>query len=204
MNNVDVLLIPEVLNSNQVNGRLVIVIDVLRASSTIVTAMHRGCKCFVPIFSVEEARNKSARLNDADAEVLLCGERKGKKIKGFDLGNSPTEYTQETVKGKKIVFTTTNGVKTLEMVKAANQVIICSFLNLKAIQNYCLSFNGDVLIVCSGKEGRFSLEDAVCAGMLIESFNENKSVKFRQTDANLTVRLLYKNFTGNILGMLKK
>ena len=201
MNNIDVLLIPEEIAHKELDNKLVVVVDILRASSTIVTALAQGCKRFIPIFSINEARNV---VNDLKKEeVLLCGERKGVKIQGFDLGNSPCEYTRKIVKDKKIVFTTSNGVKTMEMIGNTSKIIICSFLNLKAICNYCLNFNGDIVVVCSGKNGMFSLEDAVCAGMLFDSLKKKSLKLIPETDANITVQTLYKKYANNILRMLK-
>lgn len=202
MNNIDVLLTPEEIVCKELDGKLIVVIDVLRASSTIVTALARGCNGFIPIFSTSGAKNEANCLKKE--EVLLCGERKGFKIEGFDLGNSPREYTEKITKGKKIVFTTTNGVKTMEMAKNASEIAICSFLNLHAVCDYCLNFNGDVVVICAGRDGKYSLEDAVCAGMLIDSVRKKLLESYRETDANVTVQILYKKYANNILGMLKK
>ncbi|MEA2021875.1 MAG: 2-phosphosulfolactate phosphatase [Candidatus Caldatribacteriota bacterium] len=204
MNNIDVLLIPKeiVCKDKELDDKLIVVIDVLRASSTIVTALAQGCNGFIPIFSPDKARDKAKEFTKG--EVLLGGERKGRKIEGFILGNSPREYKKEIIKDKIIIFTTTNGVKTLEMAKNASDIAICSFLNLKAICDYCLNFNGDVLVICAGEEGKFSLEDAVCAGMLIDSLRKKSPEFYRETDANLTAQMLYTQYADNILGMLKE
>jgi len=204
MNNIDVLLIPEerFCKEKELGGKLIVVIDVLRASSTIATALARGCKGFIPIFSPDEAKDKAKEFTKG--EVLLGGERKGRKIEGFVLGNSPREYKKKIIKDKIIIFTTTNGVKTLEMAKNASGIVICSFLNLKAVCDYCLNFKGDVLVICAGKEGKFSLEDSVCAGMLINSLRKKSPEFYRETDSNLTVQILYNQYADNILRMLRK
>ena len=202
MKNLDVLFIPEEIRSEELTGKLVVVIDILRASSTIVTALVQGCSGFIPIFSPDQVEEKARQFKKE--EVLLGGEREGKKIKGFSLGNSPREYKREMVKDKIIIFSTTNGVKTLEMVKNASEIIIGSFLNLSAVANYCADYNGDILLVCAGREGQFSLEDSVCAGMLIDFLKENFPEIYRETDANLTAQMLYKRFGKNILEMLGK
>jgi len=98
----------------------------------------------------------------------------------------------------------TNGVKTLEMVKGAYRIIIGSFLNLQAICNYCTNYKGDILIICAGKEGRFSLEDTACAGMIINSLRDIFPVTCQEADANLIARLLYEKFGNNILEILRK
>ena len=201
-NKVEVLLVPKEISGKKLADKLVVMIDVLRASSTIVTALARGCSGFIPIYSPEKAKEKVKCLRQE--ETLLCGERNGMKIKGFDLGNSPRKFKEETIKNKKIVFTTTNGVKVLELARDASEVIICSFLNLNSVCDYCFNSKEDVLIICAGREGKFSLEDAVCAGMLVDSIKTKSDVIFPETDAGITVQMLYKQYEGNIFGMLKK
>ncbi len=202
MNNLEVVFTPEEIKNRRLSDKLIVVIDVLRASSTIVTALACGCRGVVPILSPEQAKEKAQQFKKE--EVLLGGEREGRKIKGFDLGNSPREYQKEIVEDRIIIFSTTNGVKTLEIVRGALRVIIASFLNLQATFNYCSKFQGDILLACAGKEGYFSLEDTVCAGMLINSLRDIYSDTCQEVDANLTAQVLYKKFGNNILEMLRK
>jgi len=202
MNNLETLFIPEEIKNTELAGKLVVIIDVLRASSTIVTALANGGRGFIPILSPDQAKKKAQQFKKE--RVLLGGEREGTKIEGFDLGNSPREYKREAVKDRTIIFSTTNGVKALEMVKDAYRVIIGSFLNLQAVCNYCTNYQGDILIICAGKEGRFSLEDAACAGMIINSLRDVFPGGHQEVDANLTARLLYKKFGNNILEILRK
>jgi 2-phosphosulfolactate phosphatase len=202
MNNLDTLLIPEEIKNIEFAGKLVVVIDVLRASSTIVTALANGCQGFIPILSPKQAKEEAQQFEKE--RVLLGGEREGKKIEGFDLGNSPREYKGEVVKDKTIIFSTTNGVKTLEMAKNAHRIIIGSFLNLHTICDYCTNYQGDILIICAGKEGKYSLEDTACAGMLIDSLKNTISDTHQQSDANLTALLVYEKFNNNTLAILRK
>ena len=202
MNNLETLFIPEEIKNIKLAGKLVIIIDVLRASSTIVTALANGCRGFIPILSPDKAKKKAQEFEKE--RVLLGGEREGKKIEGFDLGNSPREYKREAVKDKTIIFSTTNGVKTFEMVKGAHRIIIGSFLNLQAVCDYCTNYTGDILIICAGKEGKFCLEDTACAGMMINSLRDVFPVACREVDANLTAQLLYLKFGNNILEILRK
>jgi len=202
MNNLETLFIPEEIKNIELAGKLVVMIDVLRASSTIVTALANGCRGFIPILSPDQAWKKAQQFEKES--VLLGGEREGIKIEGFDLGNSPREYKREVVKDKTIIFSTTNGVKTLEMVKDAYRIIIGSFLNLQAVCDYCTNYQGDILIICAGKEGKFSLEDTACAGMIINSLKDVFPVVCQEVDANLTVRALYEKFGNNILEILRK
>ncbi|MBA7499010.1 putative 2-phosphosulfolactate phosphatase [subsurface metagenome] len=203
MNNLETLFIPEEIKNIEIAGKLAVIIDVLRASSTIITALANGCRGFIPILSPNQAKKKAQQFEKE--RVLLGGEREGTKIKGFDLGNSPREYKREVVKDKTIIFSTTNGVKTLEMVKSAYEIIIGSFLNLQAVCDYCTNYQGDISIICAGKEGKFSLEDVACAGMIINSLKDVFPVACQQeADANLTARLLYEKFDNNILEILRK
>jgi len=204
MDNLEVVFTPEEIKNRRLSDKLIVVIDVLRASSTIVTALAYGCRGVVPILSPEQAKEKAQQFKKE--EVLLGGEREGRKIKGFDLGNSPREYQKEIVGDRIIIFSTTNGVKTLEIVRGAFRIIIASFLNLQATSNYCSKFQGDILLACAGKEGYFSLEDTVCAGMLINSLRDiySDTCTCQGVDANLTAQVLYKKFENNILEMLRK
>jgi len=202
MNNLETLFIPEEIKNIELAGKLVVMIDVLRASSTIITALANGCRGFIPILSPDQAKKKAQQFEKE--RILLGGEREGIKIKGFDLGNSPREYKRELVKDKTIIFSTTNGVKTLEMVKSAYKIIIGSFLNLQAVYNYCTNYQGNILIICAGKEGKFSLEDTACAGMIINSLKDVFPGACQEVDANLIVQLLYEKFSNNILEILRK
>jgi len=202
MNNLETLFIPEEIKNIELAGKLVVMIDVLRASSTIVTALANGCRGFIPILSPNKAKKKAQQFEKE--MVLLGGEREGVKIGGFDLGNSPREYKRELVKDKTVIFSTSNGVKTLEMVKSAYKIIIASFLNLQAVCNYCTNYQGDILIICAGKEGKFSLEDAACAGMIINFLRDVFPVACQEADANLAAQLIYEEFGNNILEILRK
>lgn len=202
MNNLETLFIPEEIKNTELVGKLVVIIDVLRASSTIVTALANGCRGFIPILSPDQVKEKAQQFEKE--RILLGGEREGIKIEGFDLGNSPREYKREVVKDRTIIFSTTNGVKTLEMARGAYRIIIGSFLNLQAVCNYCANYQGDILIICAGKEGKFSLEDTACAGMIINFLKDVFPGGYHKADANLTAQLLYKKFGNNILEILRE
>ena len=202
MNKLETLFIPEEIKNVELAGKLVVIIDVLRASSTIVTALANGCSGFIPIFSPDQAKKKAQEFKKE--RVLLGGEREGTKIEGFNLGNSPREYKKEAVKDKTIIFSTTNGVKTLEMAKSAHRIIIGSFLNLQAVCDYCTNYQGDILMICAGKKGRFSLEDTACAGMMVNFLKDVFPADHQGIDANLIAQLLYVKFGNNILEILRK
>jgi 2-phosphosulfolactate phosphatase len=145
-------------------GATALVIDVLRASTTIVTALGNGAACVMPIESVEDARARKTALG---AGVILAGERDGDPPDGFDLGNSPLEFTRERVRGRSIVLTTSNGTRALAAARQASAVGVAALVNLGAAAAWALGQGRDVVLVCSGSLGKRSLEDEVCAGLLV-------------------------------------
>lgn len=143
-----------------------VVIDVIRATSTIVQALSAGARAVYPTLSSEEATHLANSLGRED--TLLCGERRGLMIDGFDLGNSPAEFTPDRVSGKRLVMTTTNGTRAFLAAEASDRVIVAALTNLSAVADALLG-SDRVACICAGKEGRFSLDDAVCAGLIIRS-----------------------------------
>jgi 2-phosphosulfolactate phosphatase len=149
-------------------GRVAVVIDVIRATTVIVEALASGARAIYPVVSTEDAIRLSHTLGRDD--TLLCGERKGLKVDGFHLGNSPREFTPERVGGKRLVMSTTNGTRALWAAQGAERVLVLSFLNLRAVAlevAEALGAGTSLALVCAGKEGRFSLDDAFCAGLLV-------------------------------------
>ena len=148
-----------------VQGRIVAVIDVLRASTSIALALANGAKAVVPTESSEEAVLRAK--NFTRSEVRLAGERKMHPIPGFDFGNSPRDFTREAVEGKTILMTTTNGTAALLGVQGARDVVVASYVNFSAVLALLragLRGGAEVSIVCAGRDRQFSLEDAACAG----------------------------------------
>lgn len=141
-----------------------VVIDVLRASTVICTALSNGAKEIIPFADIEAARSQYAK---ASTGSLLCGEREGVKIRGFDLGNSPAEYTQDIVASKSLYYASTNGSVALAQTPLGVETIVAGLVNLNAAAEHIDKIGLTTLIVCSGRDGGFSLEDAVCAGALI-------------------------------------
>ncbi len=202
MTGLDVVLLPEELKSKDISDCLVVVIDVLRASSSITTALASGASEVIPVYLPGEARKKSKKFRPD--EVFLCGERNGEKLANFDLGNSPLEYNNSRVKEKIILLTTTNGIRTIELVQKAKEVIIGCFLNIQTIVQYCNSYVGKVLLVCAGDRGNVSLEDTVCAGMMMSLF-ENRSQKYYfQYDDSLIASYMYREFNNDLIAMMQK
>lgn len=143
-------------------GRTAVVVDVLRATSTIVTALANGARAILPTSSAEDAL-RVARSLGRDG-VLLCGERQELAIEGFDLGNSPNEFRREVVEGRTLVLCTTNGTRALLSATGARETVIASFLNLGAVVKYLSREGTDPVFVCAGRDGLVSLEDLLCAG----------------------------------------
>ena len=197
MKTIDVALLPNIVNHQLATGSVALVIDVLRASSTILTAVSNGAKQVIPVIEPEEAKEMAKRF--PAGEVLLCGEREGNKIPGFDLGNSPLEFTQETVAGKTLIMSTTNGTKACHSAQNAGSVYIGCFLNLTAVSDAAKQTNENILIITSGKEGRFSLEDTVCAGALVEKLNAEKG--YTITDSARVAQILYTIYRSNLRQM---
>jgi 2-phosphosulfolactate phosphatase len=184
---IETLFTPNEIDEAAVKGKAVAIIDVLRACTTIAFALSNGCERIIPVESVEAATNLTASL---DKKVtLLGGEKEGKRIDGFNLGNSPLEYAPEVVKGKTIIMATTNGTRAIWKSQAAKEVLIASFVNMSSVVDH-VSKLGDLLtIVCAGKQGRFAMEDAVCAGMLIDRLASGDGIDL--SDGSNAARALY-------------
>jgi 2-phosphosulfolactate phosphatase len=166
----DVAFTPAVLAPGDATGRTVVVVDILRFTTTACAALQAGARAVVPAASTEEALQLARTLGPEN--VLLGGERGGRKIEGFALGNSPLEMTPAAVGGKLLVMTTTNGTRALLAVQSAQTVYLgaaANFAALGARLRAHLSERGELLIVCSGREGMFALDDAYCAGRLVEA-----------------------------------
>ena len=161
---VDVAFTPAALPPAALAGATALVIDVLRASTTMVTAVAHGCLAMLPVAEVDEARRRARSLPGA----LLAGERGGDPPEGFDLGNSPLEFTRERVGGRTIVFTTSNGTRALLAARPATAVGVAGFVNLTAAADLALGQGRRLVIVCAGELGSRSVEDETCAGLLVD------------------------------------
>jgi 2-phosphosulfolactate phosphatase len=177
-------------------GKSVVVIDVLRASTTIVTALANGSKAVIPFADPEEAREASGRY--PVSARLLCGERNGLRIEGFDLGNSPSEYSEARVKGKTLLYASTNGSPMIQRARAG-RVSVAGFVNISAVVNR-LDSGADCRIACSGREGGFSIEDAVCAGMIADRLASRGA---ELDDSGRAGMALYGFFAGRLDEMIR-
>ena len=152
----------------ELHDRVVLVIDVLRASTSIAAALNNGARAVIPFQGVDEAMTRARSLERSD--VLLAGERKMVPIRGFDLGNSPGEFTPAVVQGKTIVMTTTNGTAALAGAQGAHEVLVGSFANYSVVVAWLRAAaraDKSITLVCAGTDGRFALEDAICAGRFV-------------------------------------
>ena len=182
-------------------GKTTVVIDVLRASSTIVTALQNGAKEVVPVATVEFAVKVSGGM--FGGQTLLGGERNTKKIEGFALGNSPLEYSADIVAGKSLILYTTNGSKAVVKAKFSENLFICSFLNLNAVAKHLVKLDTDFEILCAGRPNAFSMEDTVCAGKLISEIEKLKG-SVELSDSSKAAAALSKSFGRSIVKMLKE
>ena len=179
-------------------NKTVVVIDVLRATSVMLTALANGAKEVVPAVSPEEALQKSF-LYDVE-DVLLGGERNAMKIEGFHLGNSPLEYTRENVSGKTVIITTTNGTRALNNCINAQKVYIGAFLNVATLVEQ-LKTEEEVVLFCSGTNNNFSLDDGICAAMIIDELAKEKQLAL--TDFSSLLLTTYRTNPNNLATLLK-
>ena len=155
---------PEGRDRDDLDDQVVVVIDVLRATTSILEALAAGGRAVIPVESVEAAVRKKDELGREG--VLLCGERRSRPIAGFDLGNSPREFTADRIAGRILLMTTTNGTAALRAGAAGRECLVACLRNVDAVVDALVKAAADVTLLCAGREGRFALEDAVCAGVI--------------------------------------
>lgn len=194
MKTIDVCLTPELLHLYDVQNKAVVVVDILRATSCMVTALASGADHIVPVASLDECRKLKAQ------GYIISGERDGVKVPDFDKGNSPFEYLDE-MHGKKIAFTTTNGTQAIEKSKNASVLVVGAFLNLSAVADFLHQQHHSILIVCAGWKGRYSLEDTLFAGALVEKVQRFASL---DCDAGLSAWHLYREAKKDLVGYLEQ
>ena len=180
-------------------GRVVIVIDVLRASTSIAVALANGARAVIPLDGTEDVVTRAKAFDRS--EVRLAGERQMRPIPGFDLGNSPKEFTREAVEGKTVLLTTTNGTAAISVIQGARDVMIGSYVNFSAVltmSRAALRGGTDIVIVCAGQDKQFSLEDAACAGRFVHHVSRRLS-DVALNDAALAAMLIDRRYSDNIL-----
>lgn len=170
---IEVFLTGSNVAEEDVKDRTVIVVDVLRSSSTIAAAVGNGARAVVPVADMAEAGKIASNLDQST--YLLGGEREGVKIEGYHLGNSPLEYARETVEGRTIILNTSNGTGALVRARSAATLIVGSFLNASRCVQHARDMGLDVTIVCAGKHNRVALEDTLCAGLMLYHLWEGRA-----------------------------
>ncbi|HEX6573737.1 MAG TPA: 2-phosphosulfolactate phosphatase [Gemmatimonadaceae bacterium] len=198
----DVVMSPGELVPGDVQGRVVAVIDVLRATTSIAVALANGAKTVIPVEDVDAAMTRARQFERS--QVKTAGERKMLPIEGFDLGNSPGEFSAEAVAGCTVIITTTNGTRALMALQGARDIVVASYVNHAAVSAMlrAAARSNDILIVCAGTEGHFSLEDAACAGRYVRSITHgNTSVTVN--DAGHACALIDGRYGDNITEIFK-
>lgn len=191
---------PSIPNNFDLLNWRVVVIDVLRASSSISQALANGAKAVIPVMTPEAA---FARKRNASENLLLAGERNGLIIPGFDFGNSPGDFTANSVSDRKVVFTTTNGTTAILSVASAKDCVVGCFLNLWAVVDYLVASGDDVLLVASGREGQPAFDDQVCAGFFVDAILQKLAGVVALTDEASNLCEVSRTYNGHILDALK-
>lgn len=193
---IEVCLTPALLDLYSIENSVVVVIDILRATSSIVYGIDNGAEAIIPVAQVDDC------LTYADKGFLLAAERNGEVVDGYDFGNSPFSYTATKVAGKTIVLTTTNGTKAMYMARErAHKVIVGSFLNITAVCDFLKEQKKDVLLLCAGWKDQFNLEDTLFAGAVV-NFMRKSFENF--DDSSVAAEDLYLLAKDDLRGYLRK
>jgi len=200
----DVFFTPNQVRPADTAGRLVAIVDVLRASTTVATALGNGAKTVIPLEGADEVIFRSKEFTRS--QILLAGEQKMLPITGFDIGNSPQAYTPKVVEGKTILLTTTNGTRVLLGVQGARDIVIASYVNFTAVlamMKLAARSDTDIAIICAGEEGSFTLEDAACAGRYVRAIPKRAESVVTNDAASASV-LIEKKYGDNIEKVFKE
>lgn len=190
MKKIEVCQSPELIHLFDLNGKIVVVVDILRATSTMTVALAQGVKSIIPVSTVEEC------LVYKNNGCLTAAERNGSKVEGFDLGNSPFSFLENDFSGMELAMTTTNGTKAINLSHSAAEVLIGSFLNLSAVAKYIKSQDNDVVVFCAGWKGHINLEDTLFAGALVTALSDEYVV---DQDMSIISRHLYANAKADLV-----
>lgn len=196
---IDVFFGPAGLTASDVAGRVVVVIDVLRASTSIATALANGARAVIPVDSTEEVVTRAKAF--ARSEVKLAGERQMRPVPGFDLGNSPREFSREVVEGKTVLLSTTNGTAAIASLQGPRDVVIGSYVNFSAVLamlRAALRGGTDIAILCAGRDKQFSLEDSACAGRFAHHAMRRRT-DVSVNDAAFASMLIDRRYSDNLM-----
>jgi 2-phosphosulfolactate phosphatase len=189
---------PSLLNLYEVNNSVVVIIDVLRATSTIATALYNGARCVIPVDTVTRCIEIGRQI-----EGITAGERDGQIAEGLVYGNSPFEYPREFIEGKTLVLTTTNGTRLLHMAleKGAKEIITGSFPNLSAVCEHLVAKNQNVILGCAAWKDRVNIEDMLFAGAVIAEIGQHYSIN---CDSSHIAATMYQTAKDDLFGFMKK
>ena len=192
------VLSPSLLKLYDISNSTVVIIDILRATSTIAAALKNGAKSIIPVDSVADCIKLGKQL-----EVITAGERNGKIAEGLQYGNTPLQYTHDFINGKTLVLTTTNGTKLLHLALAANAkgIVTGSFCNISAVCDYLINQKSNVILACAAWKNRINIEDTLFAGAVINRIKDHFELN---CDASQIAETLYLQAKGNLFGFLKE
>jgi 2-phosphosulfolactate phosphatase len=185
-------------------GKNAVVIDVLRATTTMITSLVNGCEFIMPVVEPEDGQKLLAQAlarGEKRSNYYLCGEREGVLIPGFDLGNSPLEYAQEVVRARKLIFSTTNGTLAINNAKVAKRLLLGALVNGRAVAKALREYNEPILIVCAGTKGVFTLEDVLAGGLIIHELL-GYGVHPQLSDRAVAALALYRHHQEDILQVM--
>ena len=195
MRKVEVCFSPELIHLFDFEGKIVVVVDIFRATSTMVAAIANGVEEILPFADLEACRVMKEK------GFLIGGERNGLTAPGFEMGNSPVAYLSGAYAGQKLAMTTTNGTQAIDKSKGAAEILIGAFPNLQATVSYIQAQENDVLIHCAGWKGHFNLEDSLFAGALVKSL---ESTHKSSEDGALAMAMLFEKVGHNLKGFLSQ
>lgn len=195
MNHIEICFSPDLINHHELNGKIVVVVDIFRATSTMVAALANGVKRILPFADLE-----SCRLMESQG-YRIAGERNGHTAPGFELGNSPVAFLDDAYAGIQLAMTTTNGTQAIDKSQGADEILIGAFPNLQATVSYIQAQGKDVLIHCAGWKGRFNLEDSLYAGALVKSL---ESTHLADEDGALAMKSLFEREGHQLKGYLSQ
>ncbi|MCY6371160.1 2-phosphosulfolactate phosphatase family protein [Clostridium ganghwense] len=195
---IDIIISNEDIKEEKIKDKTVVIVDMLRATSVIVTALNNGCREVIPVVDIEEAKSI---VKDNRENYVLGGERNAVKIEGFDFSNSPLEYKEDIAKDKVLVMTTTNGTKAINRAVSAKNMLIGALINAKTVAKRAVELNNDVVIINAGTYGEFSIDDFICSGYIIDCIL--KEIKAELTDIAVTAYYIYEQ-NEDVLSFIKK
>jgi 2-phosphosulfolactate phosphatase len=184
----NVYALPKLVEAKDLVGGTAVVIDVLRSTTTIVHALAAGAREVIPCAEVEEARQIVCQLSSD--QVVLGGERGGLAVLGFDLGNSPNDYTADRIQGKTLIITTTNGTRAMAHARTASQILLGAFVNVSAL---CSQLQGRqaIHILCSGTDGQYGDDDILLAGLLVDRLQRRDGLGYLLNAQAITAQELW-------------